>query len=177
MKKYILISYGEFNNTPKLQYLLDSISEITTTDVLTYKVLDSSIIINFGTNVEFNKLKQYFTFLFERISNFYFLTQHSKNMIISLPENENDSFLNLNVKKLDFNIEKLMDDIMTDNILLSGLESLNESMGDEECDEDVLIKKSLKKEYTLDDILDKINDKGVSSLTKEENEYLKNLSK
>jgi hypothetical protein len=43
--------------------------------------------------------------------------------------------------------------------------------------EDILIKKSVKKEYNLDDILDKISEKGVSSLTKEENEYLKNLSK
>ena len=47
----------------------------------------------------------------------------------------------------------------------------------EEDDEDTLITNTFKKEYSLDEILDKIGDKGVSSLTKEELNFLNSFSK
>lgn len=178
MKKYLVISYGNFKDNPKVTYLLDSISEITTTEILTYKILDNSLIVNFGTTVEFLKLKEYFSVLFDRVSNFYFVIEQNENIVISLPENENDCFLNLNPKKVNFDIDKLTDEMLMDDIIFSGLESIKESLSlEEDEDEDILVKKAIKKEYSLDEILDKINEKGISSLTKEENNYLKNLSK
>lgn len=179
MKKYLVISYGDFKDNSKVTYLVDSISEITMTEMVKYKVLENSIIVNFGTNIEFSKLKEYFSLLFERISNFYFIIEQNENTIISLPDNENDSFSNLTSKKLDFNIDKLTDDLLVDSFIFSSLESIKEDLNyiDDEEEEDVLIKKSIKKEYTIDEILDKINEKGISSLTEEENNYLKNLSK
>jgi hypothetical protein len=181
MKKYILISYGDFTDNPKTTYLLDSICDITTTELLTYKIIDNSIVINFGTNIEFNKLKNYVSILFERISNFYFLIEHNESMLISFPDNEKDSFLNLGSTKTKDDIENLTEKLLVHDIILSEMENIvknfDNEINDDIDDEDVLIKKSLKKEYTLDEILDKINEKGISSLTKEENNYLKNLSK
>jgi hypothetical protein len=70
-------------------------------------------------------------------------------------------------------------DKISNEFILSFIDSISNELNDEcvEEDEDVYIKKSLKKEYNLDDILDKISEKGVSSLTQEENDYLKKLSK
>jgi hypothetical protein len=70
-------------------------------------------------------------------------------------------------------------DNISNEFMLSFIDSISNELNDEciDEDEDVYIKKSLKKEYNLDDILDKINEKGVSSLTQEENDYLKKLSK
>jgi len=181
MKKYLIISYGDFNESSKVTYLLDSISEVTTTEFLKYKLLDGSIIINFGTRFEFNKLKEYVSILFEKISNFYFLVENTENMIISLPDDENNCFLNLSSKNEETDIEILTEKLLVDDIILSEMEKImknfENSAEHDIDDEDVLIKKSVKKEYHLDDILDKINEKGISSLTKEENEYLKKLYK
>lgn len=183
MKKYLLISYGDFQKDSKVAYLLDTISEITSSDILTYKVVDNSIIINFGTHVEFEKLKEYVSLIFERITDFYFLIQQNDNLVISLPESEKDSFTNLTPEMNDVDIDLLTEKVFSDNILFSSLEMLNaslsynESEDEDEEEDDTLIKKSTKKDYTLDEILDKINEKGISSLTKEETEFLNKLSK
>jgi hypothetical protein len=65
----------------------------------------------------------------------------------------------------------------SEDILLNFFGEIKDDIENEIDIEDELIKKTLKKEYYLDDILDKINEKGVSSLTQEENDYLKKLSK
>ena len=73
------------------------------------------------------------------------------------------------------NINQEEIDKFSEEVLLNFFGKIEDEIKDE--DEDIYNKKSLKKEYNLDDILDKINEKGVSSLTQEENDYLKKLSK
>ena len=181
MKKYLLFVTGGFNEDAKLAYVIDSVSNVTSSDLLKYKSLNDSIIINFATNVEFSKLNEYVNILLQRISETHFLMEYNDNMSVNLPNDESECFLNLYVKKDIIDIDTLTEELLIDEITMLGAESLKDFLKyeiiEEDQDEDILIKKSVKKEYNLDDILDKINEKGVSSLTKEENEYLKNLSK
>ena len=73
------------------------------------------------------------------------------------------------IQKLDLIIKDFIEDTKTE---------VND-VEDFECadDEDIYITKTVKKEYSIDDILDKINEKGLSSLDKEELNFLNNLSK
>ena len=77
--------------------------------------------------------------------------------------------------KEDYNFIKKLDTIIRDFI---GNEDEN-TIDIEYChdDEDTPIIKTINKKYSLDEILDKIGEKGVSSLTKEELNFLNSFSK
>ena len=49
-------------------------------------------------------------------------------------------------------------------------------LSNEEFEKKILAFRNEIKNYNLDDVLDKINDKGIDSLTKQEKEFLKSLS-
>jgi hypothetical protein len=74
------------------------------------------------------------------------------------------------IQKLDLVIRDFIDDNKTEVNNIEEFECEDE-------DNDVYITKTVKKEYSIDDILDKINEKGLSSLDKEELNFLNNLSK
>lgn len=77
--------------------------------------------------------------------------------------------------KEDYNFIKKLDTLIRDFI---GNEDEN-TIDIEYChdDEDTPIIKTINKKYSLDEILDKIGEKGVSSLTKEELNFLNSFSK
>lgn len=77
--------------------------------------------------------------------------------------------------KEDYNFIKKLDTLIRDFI---GNEDEN-TIDDEYCydNEDTPIIKKINKKYSLDEILDKIGEKGVSSLTKEELNFLNSFSK
>lgn len=76
------------------------------------------------------------------------------------------------IKKLDETIQNFVNDNKDE------CDDVELSLCDEEDDdEDTLITKKVKKEYSVDEILDKIGEKGISSLTKEELNFLNSFSK
>jgi len=182
MKKYLLFAFGNFKDESIVSYITDSIADITCSERLKWKATDSSIVIHFGSSKDFKEIDRYCWLNLIECGDYHFLMEYNENLSVNLPRFELKDFLSLddtnNTKDSD---EKELGDVgkFIIKLLNFGYSKPNE----EECleeieeDDDILIKKSVKKEYNLDDILDKINEKGVSSLTKEENEYLKNLSK
>jgi hypothetical protein len=184
MKKYFLFAAGDFSDKSKSQYVIDIIADITSTKYCKYKFSHDSITINFACNGGFDALSSHVKMRISEFVNYYILTEQTDNLSVFMKKEELDEFLSLDECNLNINnkTESKNENVLNDFIdLIMNLGNSGEGMHDvdeeEEQDEDILIKKSLKKEYNLDDILDKINEKGVSSLTKEENEYLKNLSK
>ena len=184
MKKYLLFAFGNFKDESMVTYITDSIADITTSKKLKWKPSDTSIVIHFGSSKEFKKIEEYCNIVLLKCSNYHFLVEYNENLSVNLPDCQTNNFLCLDNKNVKKEIKKndnkdkgelgqVGKDIL--NFLNFGFFKPNEEESLD--DDDILIKKSLKKEYNLDDILDKINKTGVSSLTKEENEYLKNLSK
>jgi hypothetical protein len=174
MKKYFLFVTGDFNDDSKSQYVIDIIADITSTKYCKSKFSHDSLTVNFACNGSFDSLSSYVKMKISGFVDYYILVEQSENISVFMKKEELDEFLSLddcNVKN-ENKINDFIDLIMNLPSMELGMHDV-----DEEEDEDILIKKSIKKEYNLDDILDKINEKGVSSLSKEENEYLKNLSK
>jgi hypothetical protein len=80
--------------------------------------------------------------------------------------------------KEDYTFIKKLDDVIKDFIDNNKFEDINNSFEcDEDDDEDTLITTTVKKEYFVDEILDKITEKGVSSLTQDELNFLNSFSK
>lgn len=184
MKKYILIAFGTNGDKPMFSYILDSITEITESKFLKFKVVGNATIIHFGSSKNFAELKKYVNIVLSKCSDINFLFENNDNMSVNMCFDDLEPFLSLDIDTLSPEVDKgetSKYDKISNEFMLSFINSISEELN-EECieedeDEDVYIKKSLKKEYNLDDILDKINEKGVSSLTQEENDYLKKLSK
>lgn len=181
MKKYFLFATGDFSDKSKSQYIIDNIADITSTKYCKYKISQDVITINFACNSKFDDLSNYAKVRISKFVNYYILLEQTENLSVFMKKEELDEFLSLDECDIKSKSESKNENVLNDFInLIINIESQDTGEGmydDEDQDDDILIKKSIKKEYNLDDILDKINEKGVSSLTKEENEYLKNLSK
>jgi hypothetical protein len=182
MKKYFLFTTGDFSDKSKSQYVIDIIADITSTKYCKYKFSHDSLTINFACNGSFDALSSHVKMRISEFVNYYILVEQTDNLSVFMKKEDLDEFLSLDEcdikseNKSDSGNENVLNNFID---LIMNLPSADDGMHDvdDEEDQDILIKKSIKKEYNLDDILDKINEKGVSSLTKEENEYLKNLSK
>lgn len=182
MRKYILIAFRTNDDKPMFNYMLDSITEITESNFLKFKEVGNAIIIHFGSSRNFEELKKYVNIVLSKCSEINFLFENNDNMSVNMSFNDLEPFLSLDVNIPSPEVDKEETskyDKISNEFILSFIDSISNELNDEcvEEDEDVYIKKSLKKEYNLDDILDKISEKGVSSLTQEENDYLKKLSK
>jgi hypothetical protein len=81
--------------------------------------------------------------------------------------------------KEDYDFIKKLDNVIKDFIDNNKLEDADVSFEcyEEDDDEDALITTTVKKEYFVDEILDKISEKGVSSLTQDELNFLNSFSK
>ena len=182
MRKYILIAFRTNDDKPMFSYMLDSITEITESNFLKFKEVGNAIIIHFGSSRNFEDLKKYVNIVLSKCSEINFLFENNDNMSVNMSFNDLEPFLSLDVNIPSPEVDKEETskyDKISNEFILSFIDSISNELNDEcvEEDEDVYNKKSLKKEYNLDDILDKISEKGVSSLTQEENDYLKKLSK
>lgn len=188
MTKYFFIAFGDFSEKSKKQFVIDSFLEITNTWTLKFRVLPNAILIHFGTNSNLDKIKVRIDSTMQNFSKFYFLVENTDNKILSMIGNEAQEFLYLDGEKQKNVIIKDKEDNKPkenkkENFFESILDSFAKLKKDDEDDEDsyknVLkeCNKSKEKVYNLDEILDKINAKGVNSLTEEEHKYLNNLSK
>ena len=81
--------------------------------------------------------------------------------------------------KEDYDFIKNLDDVIKNFIDNNKIENDDVSFecDDEDNDKDTLITTTVKKEYFVDEILDKISEKGVSSLTQDELNFLNSFSK
>jgi len=185
MRKYVLIAFRTNNDKPMFSYMLDSITEITESKFLKFKKVGNAIIIHFGSSRNFEELKKYVNIVLSKCSDINFLFENNDNMSVNMCFEDLGTFLSLDEDILSPKVDKTETreyDNISNEFMLSFINSISNELNDDCIDEDEdeddeYIKKSLKKEYNLDDILDKINEKGVSSLTQEENDYLKKLSK
>jgi len=181
MNKFFLFVYN-LNSISDYKNIINDLSEITDTELLKYKIIGNSIVFNFGTNQEIQEVSEYINNILIPFTDCYFLVPHSDNMSVNLPNNELDEFLSLNTFSENEQIDSILEQQILDEITMSSVDSIKEyfSLQREEFDEeesDILLKKSTKESYKLDDILDKINEQGMCSLSDNEKKYLNNLYK
>ena len=181
--KYILFVFTKQDNLNELVTLVaEELTPISYSPKINYYYDNQSMIFTFDSQEEFGDIKEYVDILFDDLDMTYVLLPYNTdNMSYNTPIDVSNHLFDLNLPEdVSGNIDagrKLLHDELTDNVMsfFKKIE-FNEEI-DEEDDEDILLKQIKPLPLTLDNILDKINDCGISSLTNDELNLLNKYSK
>jgi hypothetical protein len=198
MKNYLFLIYGNFKNTNQISNVVDIVAQITSSEMLKFKNEDTNILFHFSSEYTQKYILKYLEKNLTKISNTYILSEFTDKTSVIMPDYDINEFLTLSTKQED--IQKYHNSILEpkngmsfDTILqdLLGIKPLDNDSIDfqmdtwdefEDEDEDdvnnfILKPSQIKKtkHLNLDDIIDKVINKGRQSLTKEEEDYLKTI--
>jgi len=181
--KYILFVFTKQDNLNELVTLVaEELTPISYSPKINYYYDNQSMIFTFDSQEEFGDIKEYVDILFDDLDMTYVLLPYNTdNMSYNTPIDVSNHLFDLNLPEdVSGNIDagrKLLHDELSDNVMsfFKKIE-FNEEI-DEEDDEDILLKQIKPLPLTLDNILDKINDCGISSLTNDELNLLNKYSK
>jgi hypothetical protein len=186
--QYLLFIFGEFKNNDKIVELIASQISIFTDEnsYLKYNYGDYGVVMHFQSHFNFYNLRDHIHIVLEKVVPQYFLMERPKNFYAFMPpelklnlfdlyeENQNEEQKNVNFKDM-------MN--MVDNFLINITSSINEDLFSEErmnnMFENIMTKLEDEKKYvpTIDELLDKIKDSGLDSLTDNEKQLLDEYSK
>jgi len=168
MKKYLLVVFGNFNNTQEIAKIATGMSAIVDSPQLKFQQNSGSAIFHFASEVEQEQLQDFLIGLFYGLSDNFILTEMTDKVSVSMTEDLKAHLLNLeDVTEYTESSQDFYS--ISDEQLIENTEEFVNYLLDEF--------QSEIKTPTLNDILDKITDKGINSLTKFEKEVLDNYSK
>lgn len=189
MTKYILIVFAEsVNQDDFVGSMREDINKWIGSNNTKIYYGDQSAIFTFDTTHSGSDLKDLILLKLGVSSIPFFLFPHDPNQIYHwLPEKidkyllSTDKMSDLPDTKRDFDIftDDLVRNLSFENLKKDILKNLEESknIDEEECEDIFTLQNKRKKEKSLDELLDKINDTGISSLTPQELKTLNNYSK
>lgn len=180
---YLLIVFGksekqdEFVNT-----LCSDVSVMSDLGDVRYYYGSESVIITFQCSEELKSVSGFMDLLYGKMNLVYILLPYEKDKLSLKMESDISKHLfdiELSEKKPEnmSDIESLVQKWVSDDINSDELISELEQLSELDSDESYINKKRHPKELSLDEILDKINDKGISSLTKKELSLLNSYGK
>lgn len=184
---YMLFLYGDYENGEKyINNLLGELSPIISNEYLKFIYGDYGVVVHFKTDVDFADLNEFIRMNLAGMVDQYFLMEKTDKMsaygpdevigyVLDLesdlkkPENPMITDLKEREEELDRVIQYFMSSMNEDD-----MDVLNDTDEDDEDNEIELIKSRNKKEksISLDQILDKITDKGMKALSKKEKQQL-----
>ena len=183
---YLIFIFGEFKNNDKIVELITiQLSNFTDNNsYLKYNYGDYGIVVHFQSNFKFYELRDHVHIVLEKVATQYFLMEKPKNLYAFMPADLKVNLFDLyedNISKEQTNDNfKDMVNIM-DNFLINITSSLDEDIFSNENMEKMFnnIMDRVDKEHTptIDELLDKIKEEGIESLTQKEKNILDEYSK
>jgi len=175
MKKYLLIVVGDFKPQGISQDIALALTPLVDSEHLKFQKTDTILIFHFASSVSETEIKDYITGVLFGISNTFILTEMNDKVTLSMPDEFKNHLLNLEngnsetgnslemvkIKNNQYNLQDEVDDELNEEILALILGK----------------KKHKTRKISLDSVLDKINEKGIESLTSEEKSILESYSK
>jgi hypothetical protein len=177
-KRYMLFLYGDFMESEELtQELSMQFITVTSSEYLKFTYGEYGVVLHFRSKETFNDLKEYVDMVFNDITEQYFLIEVSGNFDIKMPRKLKKDFLNIDgdLKKE----EPKNGGIKIDEISEEKRKNISFEIYYPIMDGGLFGKETpyVIEEPTVDEILDKITEKGIESLTEKEKEILKNYGK
>ena len=172
--KYLLIAFGDFKDNQNLMTeLFNQFTPILSSNFLKFHFGDEYVIAHFETEENQKDIKEFCSMVLQDTVCNFILTPHNNNVMISLPKELSDFLFNLeqneqiNYVNMSENEENNEDDDIVEQLL----EKMNVLK--------ILDTEKSKKEtkLSLDELLDKIQEKGIDQLTKKEKQQLYDYSK
>ncbi len=179
--QYMVFVFGDLTESENVtQYITNQLLPIVSSEFLKFTYGEYGIVLNFRSNETFDDLKEYIDMAFSDLTDQYFLLEVTKNFDIKMPRKMKKDFLNIDdeIKKDTTKTGSLSKDetykidlkdkkTITFDFLLPVYDTMFEN-----------IKESIvEEEPSIDDILDKISEKGIETLTEKEKEILDNYGK
>lgn len=170
MKKYLLTVFGEFNSKEIIARLGKGMAPIVDSPHLKFQHTKGAMVFHFGSEVSAEEIYDYIFGVFYGLSNAFILTEMTDKTSVYMPDDIKAHLLDLDndTEEVDIRINmpkmgKSVDDMseMAEDFVSFLLEEMEDEI----------------KTPTLNEILDKISEKGLSSLSGFEKEILNEYSK
>jgi hypothetical protein len=170
MKKYLLTVFGEFNGKEIIARLGKGMAPIVDSPHLKFQHTKGAMVFHFGSEVSAEEIYDYIVGVFYGLSNAFILTEMTDKTSVYMPDDIKAHLLDLDndTEEVDIRINmpkmgKSVDDMseMAEDFVSFLLEEMEDEI----------------KTPTLNEILDKISEKGLSSLSGFEKEILNEYSK
>ena len=176
---YMLFIFGDFDEQENLATNLSSqLLTVVSSPFLKFTYGEYGVVFHFRSNEVFSDLKEYIDMGMSEITEQYFLMEVTKNVDIKMPRKLKKDFLNIDgeekkkdTKTGEINVEAKIKE-RREELRNFTFEFLMPS------DFNQMVQKN-EPEYlpTVDEILDKISEQGINSLTETEKEILDNYGK
>ncbi len=178
---YMLFIFGDFDEHENLATNLSGqLLTVVSSPFLKFTYGEYGVVFHFRSKEDFSDLKEYVDMAMFEITEQYFLMEVTKNMDIKMPRKLKKDFLNIDdettkiePKNGKIDVEELKEKRKRDvkNISFDIFFPILDPNSDFNTNKEV--------DYlpTVDEILDKISEKGIESLTEKEKEILDNYGK
>ena len=171
MKKYFLILFGDFKSEEFCKDVALTITPLVDSPQLKFQHSKGALIFHFASEVDQTEMYEFLSVSFFELVSSFILTENTDNLSLYMPEDAKTHLLDLENASGDVSI----------NIDLSK-PNFFEDKFDEEDEDDFMalvlnrVKDKIKKP-SLDQLLEKVGNKGVESLTPFEKDTLDAYSK
>ena len=187
--QYMLFIFGDFKGQDKIIELIAlQLSAFTDKNsYVKYNYGDYGVVMNFQSHFSFYNLRDHVHIVLEKVAPQYFLFEKPKHMYAYMPPELKLNLFdlneeNVNIEQKDVNFKDTMN--IMDNFLINLTSSFNTDnlLSEDDMEkmfENIMNEVDKREEFrpTIDDILDKIKDKGIDSLTNTEKQILDEYSK
>ena len=175
---YMLFIFGDFDEQENLATNLSSqLLTVVSSPFLKFTYGEYGVVFHFRSKEVFTDLKDYIDMAMSEITEQYFLMEVTKNVDIKMPRKLKKDFLNIDGEKKK---ENRTGEINVETKLKERREELKNFTFEFLLPADfnqMVIKTEPDYLPTVDEILDKISEKGINSLTEKEKEILDNYGK
>jgi len=203
-RNYLLFIVSDFNKNPFLKDIPIQFRPIITSKYFKYNYGDYGMICNFETDLPFDELREFAHLVLEGLVEQFFIIEHTDNMASYMPDNLKLNLFDLNSDNKNYDTNEILSDnkgkdegfkIMefflkeNENTFFDSSDFIKLIFNDNEDDEDdddeydSIINKARIRQKTkdiqpsLDELLDKIKEKGIKSLTTYENQILEQYAR
>lgn len=179
-KTYMLFIYGDFRDKEEgVEEMALQFVPIVSSDFVKYNYGDHGVVLHFSTKETFEDLKEYIDMILNGVIEQYFLVEKTENSFVQMPKKLKDDLLKINNEEDNKETKNGSIEINTnfksfeykdpDKIINMFMPIFNP--------EDLIYTPYEYYEPTIDEILDKITEKGIESITKQERQILENYGK
>ena len=179
-KKYMLFIFGDFT---EMENFIENISyqlvTVISSKFLKFNYGEFGMNLHFRTKESFEDLKEYIDMCLDDLVDQYYLIEATENVAIKMDRKLKKDFLNIDGVKVEnknkeIDIEKLSEEKRNK---ISGMMDFIIPLSENIFDFPMKFKVPQALKPTTDEILDKISEKGIESLTTEEKQILDNHGK
>lgn len=178
-KQYMLFMFGDFaDNESFITDVSYQLITVVSSKFMKFNYGEFGMVINFRTKETFEDLKEYIDMCMNEIVEQYFLMEVTSNTDIKMEQKLKRDFLNIDgVKKPTKTKGVSKDDLSEEKKKrISGIMEFIFPLT-EDMIKFPFNREEKKEKPTVDQILDKISEKGIESLTEEEKQILDNYGK